>query len=267
VKPNAIGDMRYITVPFTIAWLGFKLNYELDLYKIWKEQSLSDTLKEKLYEVMTKIEHFIKSNAPGSLYGEWAKKEECWLAIKNQNFAIDLDIIKKEYEIKSSEKRKKLSEDETMNAEVEASLIRLRSIHFKTWQKIVDWGRETKHLSQYQYEMASTLSSKIRNNRNISDIERNQGETILNLVADVNPELFFDMDEYFLDDQIKKPQEVEITLELVERIVKWDKKNKRLDPYKYLFMLELSEGKKPLTDRNKFLASLNLKTVEKYGFE
>lgn len=267
VKPNAIGDMRYITVPYSIAWLGFKLNYELDLYRIWKEQSLSDTLKEKLYEIMTKIEHFIKVNAPGSLYGEWAKKEECWMAIKNENFSIDLYIIKKEYEIKSSEKRKKLSEDETMNAEVEASLIRLKSIHFKTWQKIEDWGRETQHLSQYQYEIASTLSSKIRNNRNISDIERNQGETILNLVADVNPELFFDMDDYFLDDQIKKPQEVEITLELVERIVKWDKKNKRLDPYKYLFMLELSEGKKPLTDRNKFLASLNLKTVEKYGFE
>lgn len=267
VKPNAIGDMRYITVPYSIAWLGFRLNYELDLYKIWKQQSLSETLRSKLYEVMSRIEQYIKANAPGSLYGEWAKKEDCWMAIKNESFNIDLDSLKGELQNRSSEKRRKLSEDDTQNAEIEASLSRLKSIHFKTWRKIEDWGRETKNLTQYQYEMASTLSSKIRNDRVISDIERNQGETVLNLVAEVNPELFYDMDDFFVEDQTKKPEEVEITLELVERIVKWDKKNKRLDPYKYRFMVELMEGQKPLSDRNKFLARLNLKTAEKFGFE
>jgi hypothetical protein len=29
VKPNAIGDMRYITVPYSLAWLGYKLNTSL----------------------------------------------------------------------------------------------------------------------------------------------------------------------------------------------------------------------------------------------
>lgn len=31
-------------------------------------------------------------------------------------------------------------------------------------------------------------------------------------------------------------------------------------------MLDLLEGKKELTERNKYLASINLKTIEKYGF-
>jgi hypothetical protein len=114
--------------------------------------------------------------------------------------------------------------------------------------------------------MASTLSSKIRNNRSITDIERNQGEVILNIVTDLNPELFFDMEEFFNDDNIKEEGEIEITIEHIERIVQWDKKNKRLDAYKYRFMSDLLEGKKPLTDRNKFLVSLNLKTVKKFGF-
>lgn len=267
VKPNAIGDMRYITVPYAIAWIGLKLNYELDLYRIWKQQALNDKLKTKLHEIMTKIETFIKTNAPGSLYGEWAKKEECWNAVKNESFYIDLDSLKDELINNSSDKRRKLTEDDTQKAEIEALLVRLKSIHPKTWQKIEDWGRETKNLTQYQYEMASTLSSKTRNERVISDIERNQGEIVLNLVAEVNPELFYDMDDFFVEDQTKKPEEVEITLELVERIVKWDKKNKRLDPYKYRFMVELMEGQKPLSDRNKFLARLNLKTAEKFGFE
>lgn len=266
VKPNAIGDMRYITVPYSIAWLGYRLNYKLDLYKIWKNQSLSENLKSKLYEVMSKVEKYIKTNAPGSLYGEWAKKEECWNAIKNESFDIDLEILNTDLEDKSTEKRKKLTDDETNKVEIEASLNRLRSIHPKTWQKIEDWGRETQHLTLYQCDMAFTLSSKIRNNRTITEIERNQGEAILNKVAEVNPELFFDMEDFFEEDNSKKVEEVEITLDLIERIVQWDKKNKRLDAYKYRFMVDLLEGRKALTDRNKYLARLNLKTVEKYGF-
>lgn len=266
VKPNAIGDMRYITVPYSIAWLGLKFDYKLDLYKIWKQQSLSEILKDKLHEVMSKIEDYIKNQAPGSLYGEWAKKEDCWDRIKNEDFNIDLESLKADLENKSSEKRKKLTEDETQKAEVEASLNRLKSIHIKTWKKIEDWGRETQNLTQYQYDMASTLSSKIRNNREITDIQLNQGETILNIVAELNPELFFDMDDFFNADENKKEEEVEISLDLIERIVQWDKRNKRLDAYKYRFMVDLLEGKKELTDRNKFLARLNLKTAEKYGF-
>lgn len=266
IKPNAIGDMRYITVPYSIAWLGYKLDYKLNLYKIWKQQSLGDLLKSKLHEIMSKIEDYIKINAPGSLYGEWAKKEECWIAIKNEGFGIDIDSLKSDLESKSSEKRKKMSEDETQKAEIEASISRLKSIHIKTWKKIENWGRETLHLTQYQYNMASTLSSKIRNNKNITDIERNQGEVILNIVADLNPELFFDMDDFFCEDNIKKKEEVDITIELIEKIVQWDKRNKRLDAYKYRFMVDLLEGKKTLTDRNKFLVRLNLKAIEKYGF-
>ncbi len=266
VKPNAIGDMRYITVPYSIAWLGYRLDYKLDLYKIWKQQSLSDSLKLKLYEVMSKIEDYIKSKAPGSLYGEWAKKEECWNTVKNEDFNIDLNSLKSDLMNKSSEKRKRLSEDDTQQAEIEASLNRLKSIHTKTWKKIEDWGRETQNLTQYQYNMASTLNNKIKNNRTITDIERNQGEAILNIVAAINPELFFDMDDFFNEDISKKSEEVDITIELIEKIVRWDKRNRRLDIYKYQFLVELLEGKKQLTGRNQFLVRLNLNYVKKFGF-
>lgn len=266
VKPNAIGDLRYITVPYSLAWLGFQLNYKLDLYKIWKQQSLSDSLKSKLHEIMSKIEDFIKTKAPGSLYGEWAKKEECWNVIKNNSFDIDLENLKSEFVSKLSLKRKKTTADETEKAEIESSLNRLKSIHVKTWKKIEIWGRETKSLTQYKCDMTSTLSNKIKNNKTITDIERVQGEAILNLVAEINPELFFDMDNFFLDEDTKKVEEVDITIDLIERIVRWDKRNRKLEDYKYRFMTDLLEGKITLTDRNKYLVRLNLKTVEKFGF-
>ncbi|MBI1184682.1 abortive phage resistance protein [bacterium] len=266
VKPNAIGDMRYITVPYSIAWLSLKLDYKLDLYKIWKQQLLSENLKNKLYEVMSKIENYIKTHAPGSLFGEWAKKEECWISVRNETFGIDLENLKVELLRKSAEPRKKLGNDDTLNAENDAALSRLKSIHFKTWKKIEKWGRETQKLTRYQYDMAFTIGNKIRNNRSISDMERRYGEEILDKVARDNPELFFDMDDYFLEDKTQLKQEVEITLELIEKILQWDRRHKRLEAYKYSFMMDLLEGRKPMTDKNKFLATLNLKAVEKWGF-
>ena len=74
------------------------------------------------------------------------------------------------------------------------------------------------------------------------------------------------MEKFFEEDEKIKEDEQEITLELVSEIVKWDKKNKRLKPFEYRFMSDLVNGKKSLTERNKFIAGLNLKKVKKYGF-
>ena len=158
--------MRYITVPYAIAWLGFRLNYQLDLYRIWKTQGLSVLLQEKLNEIMVKIEDFIKSNAPGSLYGEWAKKEECWTTIKENDLDISLESLKEDLASKTTIKRKRISDDETAQAELNASIERLRSVHPQTWKKIEDWGRTTENLSQYQSNMANTIGNKVRTKRN-----------------------------------------------------------------------------------------------------
>ena len=266
VKPNALGDMRYITVPYTIAWISYKINYAIDLYKIWKKQQISDELSNILHETMLKVEEFIKRNAPGSLYGEWAKKEDCWEKLKVTDLSINLDTLNNDLLSDDSGNRRKLTEQDTVQAEIDASLERIKSIHPKTWKKIENWGREVSKFSQYQINMANTLGNRIRSNRVISDIERKQGEEILNIVADENPELFFDMEEYFEEDENKRQESEDITIDLVKEIVQWDKRNKRLKPYEYRFMSELAEGKKSMTSRNLFIAGLNLKKVKKYGF-
>ncbi len=84
VKPNAIGDMRYITVPYTLALLSLKKGNSIKLKEIWKKQALPEALQTTIYNLMVQVEGFIKQNAPGALYGEWAKKEECWIELKNK---------------------------------------------------------------------------------------------------------------------------------------------------------------------------------------
>lgn len=68
------------------------------------------------------------------------------------------------------------------------------------------------------------------------------------------------------DKELKENKNGDITLEQITNIVQWDRKNRKLKDFEYKFMLELSEGRKPLTDRNKFIAGLNLQKVKKYGY-
>jgi len=56
---------------------------EINLSDIWKKQGLSEDLQTIIYNLMIHVEQFIKENAPRALYGEWAKKEDCWIQVKN----------------------------------------------------------------------------------------------------------------------------------------------------------------------------------------
>jgi hypothetical protein len=93
IKPHAIGDMRYITVPYSVGFLVWITDNKIDYNKIWRNQTLSEPLKILLRSIMKIIEAFIRNNAPGALYGEWAKKEDCWNELKKQKFEIDLSAI------------------------------------------------------------------------------------------------------------------------------------------------------------------------------
>jgi hypothetical protein len=268
VKPNSIGDMRYITVPYSIAWLGFQLKYKLDLYKIWKNQSVSDKLKELLYEVMKEIETFIKKNAPGSLYGEYAKKEDCWNAVKEKDFKVDLSVLKEDLESSSSAtKRQRISDDEIAKAEFEASLERINSVHYQIWKNIEEWGQTEGKLSKYLSDMASTISNRLRLNRHLTAIEIGNAHKILDTVTKEAPELFYNLDELNQNAEKASKQKPEVNLEIIKEIVKWDRKNKRLKDFEFQFMFKLAEGTTPLTERNLFIAGLNFKKVKKYGFK
>jgi len=59
----------------------------------------------------------------------------------------------------------------------------------------------------------------------------------------------------------------DITLELVERMVEWDRRRRVLEDWKWKVMDDVVHGRKPLTDRMKYAFYLNLEKLRKKGFE
>ena len=190
VKPNSIGDMRYVTVPYSIAFLSFITKGKIDLYKIWKAQSISSELKDFLYSLMIQVENFIKKNAPGSLYGEWAKKEECWEQLKKEKLNIDVSAIKSDMQdAKSNSQRRKITEEETQAQQISEELEKLKSISPKTWINIEEWGRATELLTSNQQSWAWNISMRLKNNNRLTEHERTTGLKLLDIVINNSPEI------------------------------------------------------------------------------
>lgn len=269
VKPNAIGDMRYLTVPYSISYFGYLSNYKLDLYKIWKNQSISEQLSNLLYDLMVKVEGFIKSNAPDSLYGEWAKKEECWNTIKNSSISFDQGLVKDDFiNPKSQTLRRKITESDSENQQIQEDYEKIKSIPHKTWDKIEQWGLATTKLTQQQRNTALTIAGRVRNNTKISDYERVTGIKIIDVVIENSPELLFEIDEISIKtDFAKNENEIKITIDLIKKMVEWDKKNKMLKDHYFVFMNNIVMGKYPLNERAENYAKISFKFLKKNGFK
>ena len=267
VKPNAIGGLRFINIPYSIGYLGFKTGYQLDLYKIWKNQSVSEELNAFLKELMIAMDLFLNTASTESLIEMWARKDGAWELAKQQDFGINFSSIKSDMiDKKNLPKRVLISADEVANTQKKEQLEKLKSIPSSIWKKIEDWGKTTESLSANLQNIAFTLAGRIRNNSTILEGELSNGIKIIEIVIDKAPELLFEIDN-LPEKQIKQIDNTEITLEIIKKMVQWDKKNKRLKDYEYKLMSDISEGKQPFSDLNKKYAKWNLIKVKKLGFD
>lgn len=269
VKPNALGDMRYITVPYTIAYLNQATGGRLDFLKIWRQQGLSDPLQSLLPGLMMQIETFIKTNAPGSLYGEWAKKEECWNNVSNQRFTIDLTPLAADLADQiRSQVRQPLTDQDADRIAADSVSTWLRSVPAATWKQIGEWGYATARLSMRQRDLVRGLSVAITTGRKFNDVELRNGPELLESLIDEAPELFSNI-EAEADIVLESPhQESEtITIDLLQRMVAFDRKKKCLKIHHHVLMRQIANGEKSLTGVNLTYMQNNLKMLSKWGFK
>ncbi|OAV67428.1 hypothetical protein Barb6XT_01494 [Bacteroidales bacterium Barb6XT] len=269
IKPNSIGDMRNVVVPYAISLFGYKLNLE----KIWKSQSISEELAAVLYSLMKQLNEFILHNFPSSHYIEWAKKEVCWKTIKQQDWNIDIDSIKADLASDEQLKKRKSVADnldiDALQREYEVSL--LRSIPYALWKKIEEWGKDSGFLNTSKQSFAGfDMAHAVKNNRTISDANRTKAMRIYEVVCEHNIDLLAEADE--LEEQPKTKEtkttntDHRITIELVQKMVDWDKHRHILKDWQWKTMNDIISGRFPLNDRYAWGCKKNLELLKKHGF-
>lgn len=272
VKPNNIGEMRNAVVPYAIALLGHLTNYRLDLYKIWKNQVISNSLSQFMYELMKKLNQFIIDNSPSSHYIEWAKKEECWIKIKDAVWSVNIADIEADMadEVQMA-KRQAVAETDDEKELQQYEIELLKSIPYKLWREIETWGKESGFLSINQQTTAFEMAGRVKHNRVINELERSKAMRVYDIVCAENIDLLSRADE--LQDEaeipIKKPIEnsSEITMEVVRQMVEWDKRRRTLKDWQWNTMKAILDGKFPLSDKYIYACLKNLETLKRHGFK
>ena len=132
----------------------------IDFLRIWNTQSIPAELESQLIKTTKEVFDFITRDDRTTLnVTEWAKKEECWKRAENFDFTLveaftDTLISSRDEQVEKEIAQKEQKVSNQVNAEIE--LINLGADY---WQKVLDFGRNDRLLSEMEDGLLSVAAS------------------------------------------------------------------------------------------------------------
>ncbi len=119
---NSLGQLRSAVVPYSISILYLifnqkKSSIEFNFELVWKDQRLQEVLEIYLYNLMELMNSLIKKYSKSDDFGQYSKKEELWIDIRNSSEIKnwmkneDTETIIRIYSRKSIKKKKNTKEE------------------------------------------------------------------------------------------------------------------------------------------------------------
>lgn len=281
-KGNNIGELKSVVVPYTLGLLNHLVKGRLDFYKIWKNQKISKPLENLIYSLMCQVNPYIMEVSVSNNYLEWAKKEECWIKVRdNQNWQYNLDLIEDDLVDPNNPTIRKVTVNQGDDDKSEHDLRIIQSIPYKLWLTIAEWGAESGVLDINSQSKAKEIAHDIKYNHKLSTSSVARGISIFNKVCEENYELLEEADKIREEELIetenrKKRQniinnvdinEIEIDIDLITKMVEFDRRNKVLEDWKFKIMKDVAIGSRQLNEKLKYGFRQNLKVLLNRGFQ
>jgi hypothetical protein len=272
VKPNSIGEMKQVVVPYTLSLLNRITDNKIDLFKIWKKQEVSNELSDFIFDLMKQVNNFILSTYNGQHYIEKAKREECWDLVKINSWNFSLNRI--EFDLIDPSNPPKRAE--SIDVDIEELLQNktlVKSIPPALWKEILDWGKETSILDIAKQTIISNIAYKLRENKIIADEEYKKGVEILDIVAKQNEEILQKTEEFAGKwVKIEKPshtdeQKGELIIGLIRKMISFNLDKDILKQEETDLLYDVINGDLENDDDIMLQVTLMLKKLEKKGFK
>lgn len=78
---------------YTVSVLADRLGSRMDLDGIWTRQDLTMRLQEQIQAWAVEVNDVLHRTAGGRMISEWAKKPECWEAVREHAYSAPIDGI------------------------------------------------------------------------------------------------------------------------------------------------------------------------------
>lgn len=273
IKPNSIGEMKQVVVPYTLSLLNIITENKLDLFKIWKNQEVSKELSDFIFEMMKKVNQFIVETYNGQHYIEKAKKEECWDLVKNNSWIFNLNEIREDL-INSANPPKRNTDIDITSEELEQNKALIKSIPPGLWNEILQWGKESEKFDTIKQTVVSNIAFKLRQNRNLADDEYQKGVEILDIVAKFNEDLLYKAEEFtgkwvpLKKPKIRDEEKDELILGLIQKMISFNQMQDReiLTIEEKDFLYDILNRKKENDFDAKLKVAECLEKLKKKGF-
>ncbi len=272
IKPNSIGEMKQVVVPYTLSLLNIITDNKLDLYKIWKNQDVSPELSDFIYDLMKQVNQFILDTYNGQHYIEKAKKEECWELVKNHSWDFNMKDIQADL-IDERNPPKRNTDIDIAEEELAQNKAVIKSIPPALWNEILQWGKDSELLDITKQTVVSNIAFKLRQNKNIADEEYQKGVEILDIVAKQNDELLQKAEEFAGKwVKLEKPkhtdeQKDELILGLMRKMLSFNLDKNILSQEDTDLLHDILNGKRENDFDAKMEVAKCLKKLEKKGFK
>lgn len=180
VQAQHYGGYRANIVAYTLAFLSYKTSQRIDLSRIWKEQSLTQTLENEIIST-SKLAHQSIVNPPGGEnIGEWCKNVRCWNSFKETDFTISEELSR---QLISTARPNMVSESNKGVAaatEVEDQKIdEVKQVTAETWFALSRWAKETNNFQTWQRSLLFSIGTVVGRGKTPTYKQANQGLKVL----------------------------------------------------------------------------------------
>jgi len=233
---SKIGDYKFLTVPYTLAWLNQLTSGKLDLERIWKQQTVSEAVRAVIRKMLPVVDRFLLKNAGNRLVSERAKQEDCWRDLVASPLPADIgqvlygQLTDDLTDITDGRQRRSQTTDELAAEERRQEEEALRGLGPAAWEAIEVWGRETGELSPHKRDRCNSIARSIAKGRPLTEGELETGRGVVDLLLAQHPQLLEDFYAQRTEEPVTTVASVEypVTPALLDALFHWEQKNRAL---------------------------------------
>lgn len=182
---GAIGDtnLKSFTVSYSISYFHFLTDNKIDLWKIYSEQILDDSLTDEFRKLLVFVYQFLVKNAANSLISEYAKKESSWRKLKEEKFNLNKSKIN-HYFITDEilESRRKEKEVSNQDENKLWAISKIKKLGSKFWDGFRLYHYENN--LAFDYHDLAGLAKAVKNNNNLDVREIFVGKKALKYIEE-----------------------------------------------------------------------------------
>lgn len=150
VAAQKFGGYRANIVTYSLAYIVYHTNRQINLERIWQQQNIGQGLQDAIEQISGRVHQIITSPPGGKNVTEWCKRAECWNRVRGIKFDLPMSLNNDLVPVPSM--------NNTDNMENLDSLIgQVMAIPAETWHQLAAWGKETQHLQAPERSVSSKL--------------------------------------------------------------------------------------------------------------